>query len=82
MKHRMGQLGLPFDPAEYIPSRREANGIVSIRFSEDDAFQLTKLPILHKDPFDRMLICQAIGRGLTILTPDPHIRQYSVPTIW
>jgi PIN domain nuclease of toxin-antitoxin system len=81
-KHRTGQLLLPVEPLEYIPSRRAANRIASLRFREDDALQLTKLPALHKDPFDRMLICQTIGRGLTILTPDPHIRQYPVPTVW
>jgi PIN domain nuclease of toxin-antitoxin system len=73
---------LPVEPLEYVPSRRAANGIVSLRFREDDALQITKLPALHKDPFDRMLICQAISRGLTILTPDSHIRQYPVSTIW
>jgi PIN domain nuclease of toxin-antitoxin system len=81
-KHRMGQLLLPVEPLEYIPSRRAANRIASLRFREDDALQLTKLPTLHRDPFDRMLICQAIRRGLTILTPDSHIRQYPVSTIW
>ncbi|WP_447964627.1 hypothetical protein [Nitrospira sp. Ecomares 2.1] len=43
---------------------------------------LSKLPTLHKDPFDRMLICQAIQHELTILTPDPLITQYAVRTAW
>jgi PIN domain nuclease of toxin-antitoxin system len=81
-KHRTGQLLLPVEPLEYVPSRRAANGIVSLRFREDDALQITKLPALHKDPFDRMLIGQAISRGLTIVTPDSRIRQYPVATIW
>jgi PIN domain nuclease of toxin-antitoxin system len=37
---------------------------------------------LHKDLFDRMLICQAIIGGLTLLTPDPLIKQYAVATAW
>jgi PIN domain nuclease of toxin-antitoxin system len=41
-----------------------------------------KLPELHKDLFDRMLICQAIIGGLTLLTPDPLIKQYAVATAW
>lgn len=40
------------------------------------------LPPLHKDPFDRLLVSQAIADGLTILTPDPLIQQYPVPTEW
>ncbi|MBI2989437.1 MAG: hypothetical protein HYY45_21975 [Deltaproteobacteria bacterium] len=44
--------------------------------------KLARLPSLHKDPFDRMLICQAIVHGLVILTPDQMIYQYPVKTIW
>ena len=43
---------------------------------------LSGLPPLHKDPFDRMLIAQAQYEGLTIVTPDQHIRKYNVPTLW
>jgi PIN domain nuclease of toxin-antitoxin system len=51
-------------------------------FTEKDTFHLASLPFLHKDPFDRMLVCQAIENGLTILTADQHIRQYPVQTLW
>ncbi len=40
------------------------------------------LPLFHRDPFDRMLICQAIQHELTLLTPDPVITQYAVETDW
>lgn len=43
---------------------------------------LTELPLLHKDPFDRILVAQARHEGLTIVTPDAHIRKYDVPTLW
>jgi Uncharacterized protein conserved in bacteria len=42
----------------------------------------TKLRELHKDPFDRMLICQPITGSLTLLTPDPLIKQHAVTTVW
>jgi len=38
--------------------------------------------MLHKDPFDRMLVCQAITQALLILTPDELISQYPVRTVW
>jgi PIN domain nuclease of toxin-antitoxin system len=82
VKHSRGALPLPVSPREYVTTCRAANAIVSIRFREDDAFQLPKLPALHKDPFDRMLICQAITRGMTIVTPDKNITQYPVLTSW
>jgi PIN domain nuclease of toxin-antitoxin system len=40
------------------------------------------LPDCHRDPFDRMLVGQAIAHGLTSLTPDEGIGRYPVPTIW
>jgi len=43
---------------------------------------LPRLPEIHKDPFDRMLICQAIAHGLIIVTPDPMITQYPLRTTW
>ena len=43
---------------------------------------LAALPLLHKDPFDRILIAQAQYEGLTILTPDDKIRNYDVATLW
>ena len=43
---------------------------------------LAALPMMHKDPFDRMLVAQARHEGLTILTPDEQIRKYDVPTLW
>jgi PIN domain nuclease of toxin-antitoxin system len=82
VKHSRGSLPLPVSPQEYITNCRAANSISSMRFREDDAFHLSKLPMLHKDPFDRMLICQAIARGLTILTPDENITQYPILTTW
>jgi PIN domain nuclease of toxin-antitoxin system len=82
MKHRTGKLSLRLSPQEYVTTYRAANGIAPVRFREDDAFQLSSLPALHKDPFDRMLVCQAIARGLTILTPDELIKQYPVLTTW
>jgi len=41
-----------------------------------------RLPPLHRDPFDRVLVCQAIERRLTIVTPDALIAQYPVRTVW
>ena len=82
VKHYGGKLPLRLSPEEYITKYRAANGAANLRFREDDAFHLSKLPALHKDPFDRMLICQAIARGLIILTPDENITQYPVPTKW
>ena len=55
----------------------------SLPITSAQAARAGLLPGPHKDPFDRMLICQAIVQGLTILTPDPQIRRYPlVRTEW
>lgn len=50
--------------------------------TEFDAEAIKTLPDIHKDPFDRLLIAQAIENNLTIITTDSKIPQYNVQTIW
>ncbi|MCR5172855.1 MAG: type II toxin-antitoxin system VapC family toxin [Treponema sp.] len=50
--------------------------------TEFDAEAIKVLPDIHKDPFDRLLIAQAIENNLTIVTTDSKIPQYNVKTIW
>ena len=81
-KHRAGRLPLPESPARLIPIERELRDVVELPFDEESALQVLRLPVLHRDPFDRMLISQAIAGGLAIVTPDPLITQYPVRVIW
>jgi PIN domain nuclease of toxin-antitoxin system len=81
-KYNTGRLSLPEPPATYIPSRRAHYGIVGLDLTEEAIWQLPKLPPIHRDPFDRILICQAIVHGLIILTPDEHIKKYPVRVMW
>lgn len=82
VKHQLGKLPLPHAPLLYIPRLREQHGIGVLPLDEQSVLSLDRLPALHKDPFDRMLICQAIAHGMIILTPDPLITQYPVRTAW
>jgi len=82
VKHSLGRLALPLPAVRYVPERRAANGIRSLELTEEAVWHAAKLPGLHQDPFDRMLICQAIEHGLTILTPDALIAQYPIRVAW
>jgi PIN domain nuclease of toxin-antitoxin system len=82
IKHQSGRLPLPEPPDTLIPAERRLRGIAHLPIDEDAVYQLPKLPQLHRDPFDRILVCQAIAGSLAILTPDPLIRQYPVRVIW
>jgi PIN domain nuclease of toxin-antitoxin system len=85
VKYQAGRLeidsrGVP--PERFLIAQREAHDIASLPIEEAELAHLAVLPALHRDPFDRILICQAIEHGLTIVTPDPLIRRYPVKTLW
>jgi len=82
VKNTLGRLPLPGPVDRFIPEQRESHGIEQLVLDEIAALQLPRLPTLHRDPFDRMLVCQAIVNGLTLLTPDELIVQYPVRTAW
>ena len=82
IKHAAGRLPLPERPDIFVPKIREASGITSLDIDEGSALLAGRLPGLHSDPFDRMLVAQAIVHGMTILTPDPQIELYPVRVVW
>jgi PIN domain nuclease of toxin-antitoxin system len=82
LKWMSGKLKLPVPPAQFLARARQSGRIASLAIEESAAVQLAKLPRLHTDPFDRMLVCQAIENGLVIATPDELIEQYPVRTVW
>jgi len=82
VKHSLGRLPLPEPPGRFVPAQREAHGVESLALDEESVLQVGRLPLLHRDPFDRMLVCQAIVHGLAILTPDPLVADYPVRIVW
>jgi PIN domain nuclease of toxin-antitoxin system len=82
VKHTLGRLPLPARPVNFVVEQRRKHLIEPLPLEEEAALHLLNLPPLHRDPFDRMLVCQAIAHGLAILTPDERIRQYPVRTAW
>ena len=82
IKWRRGRLPLPQAATAFVPDQREGHGIVELPIDEESALHVTRLPDLHRDPFDRMLVSQAIVHGLVLLTPDPLIAQYPARTLW
>ena len=81
IKHRLGKLPLPAPPATYMPTQREAHGTASLSIDEDAMISLASLPALHRDPFDRLLVAQAMQHELTLVTVDPEIAAYGVPSL-
>ena len=82
LKHAAGRLPLPESPERFVPAERRRHGIDTLGLDEETALHLGRLPPLHRDPFDRMLVCQAIVHGLVILGPDTLITQYPIRAAW
>jgi PIN domain nuclease of toxin-antitoxin system len=82
VKHAIGRLNLPEEPRLYIPEQRERHGVDSLPLDEVSCLQVSALPQIHSDPFDRMLISQALIHGFTIASPDELIKKYPVRIVW
>ncbi|WP_293110394.1 type II toxin-antitoxin system VapC family toxin, partial [Moorena sp. SIO3I6] len=76
VKYQLGKLPLPEPPDKFLPNQRQLHQIASLDLDEGSVTQLSKLPLIHRDPFDRMLISQALEKGLTLATVDREIRAY------
>jgi PIN domain nuclease of toxin-antitoxin system len=81
IKYQLGRLPLPQPPDSYLPTQRQRHQIASLPLDEASVSQLAHLPQIHRDPFDRMLVCQALEHGLTIVTVDDAICAYPVPVL-
>ena len=82
IKYSAGQLALPQSPNQFVPTHRTKLGAEILAIDEESALHVTRLPGIHKDPFDRILICQAIIHGMILLTPDERISRYPVRIAW
>jgi PIN domain nuclease of toxin-antitoxin system len=81
VKYQLGRLSLPHPPSSYLPAQRERHQIASLPLDERSAAQLANLPSIHRDPFDRMLICQALEHELTLVTVDKAVSVYPVSVL-
>lgn len=81
VKHQLGKLPLPEPADEYIRDRREKHQIGSLTLEEASLRHLLRLPMHHRDPFDRMLICQALHHDLHVVTIDQEFLQYPVKVL-
>lgn len=83
IKHRKGKLELPRDPLPWFQAATGFHGLVEVSVDGRIAALSTQLPPLHADPCDRIIVATASLLGMTILTPDPLIREYpEAKTAW
>jgi PIN domain nuclease of toxin-antitoxin system len=81
LKASNGKLKLPTDPATFIENGLRANQIAPLPLQMKHTYEITKLPMIHRDPFDRLLIATAIAEGMTLVTADATLQTYPVAII-
>ena len=81
IKYHIGKLPLPESAESYLPTQRMRHQIASLPLNEASVRRLATLPPVHRDPFDRMLVCQALERNLTIVTVDGAFQDYPAPIL-
>jgi PIN domain nuclease of toxin-antitoxin system len=79
IKVAVGRLRFPID--EFHQALKDA-AFEELTVSISHSLAAAGLPLLHRDPFDRLLIAQARHEGLTLVTRDPTVRRYPVATTW
>ena len=81
VKYALGKLRLPVRPADFIARYLSETRTTSLPITSDHGLYVADLPPYHRDPFDRLLIAQAMLERLPILTADPQFQKYDVDLI-
>jgi len=68
-------------PAGDVPEALTSLGFTELLVTSRHAERAGRLPLLHRDPFDRMLVAQALEEGMVLVTPDHALSQYELPTL-
>ena len=82
IKCAKGRLTLPENPDRYVANRMAHYRFLPLPIQLSHALHVLKLPAIHEDPFDRLLIAQSQLENISIVTSDPEVAQYGVQVIW
>ena len=82
IKTRIGRLQLTRDVEDFTRERMAESSLVAMPVLLTHATQVATLPDVHRDPFDRLLVAQAIVEGLHLVSADRRLREYPVKILW
>lgn len=82
IKIQVGKLRLNGSLKQLIAKQQRTNGIQLLPVELSRVLALTPLPLHHRDPFDRLMIAQALDEGLTLVSADSAFSAYAAPTLW
>lgn len=82
IKYSIGKLELPTSYAEFIPHQLFRNDFAILQIGTPHLHQVAELDFHHKDPFDRLIIAQAISEDIPIITKDHIFDSYAIERVW
>lgn len=82
IKCDLGKLTIELPLNELWEKAGSANDMALLKIEPSHIWRLASLPHIHKDPFDRMLVCQAQCEDLIMISRDGHIPKYDIQTLW
>lgn len=82
IKYSLEKIRLPVPPERYLPEQMSLNGFEQLEISFRQMMRTAHLPWKHRDPFDRLLIGQALEEKLAMVSRDPMVETYGVQRIW
>lgn len=82
LKWQAGKIGLPSPPRTWVEEQTRTWILGRLSIEPEHLYRAVELAALHRDPFDRLLVAQALATSATLVTPDPAIAQYPVAVVW
>ena len=82
IKTGLGKLDLGDDPLPRLMARADEDGLQRVGIEPAHSHAISRLPLHHRDPFDRLLAAQALVEKLTIVSADPSFDAYGVTRLW
>jgi PIN domain nuclease of toxin-antitoxin system len=81
IKIAAGRLQLPRALSEMVPESLMQDGFINLPIQPAHCFALSELPMHHRDPFDRMLVAQALAEDCTLVSADSVLDRYASPRL-
>lgn len=82
IKASLGRIDLGSTFAEFVTEQVENNGFSVLPIALEHLARLAELPFHHRDPFDRLLVAQALAEGIPLISADGSFRDYDVKLLW
>lgn len=82
IKVSLGKLRIDGAIDRFLPEQLAVNGFQPLPIDLKHAARVARLPFLHRDPFDRLLVAQALQEELAVVTADPVFARYGVKRVW